>query len=57
VREEQTLRGNPAFAAAERTFATLPGFLAYCNRLPTGFATLAKRWRGVRTFPVELAQP
>lgn len=57
VRQEQTLRGDPAFAAAERTFATLPGFLAYCNRLPTPFATLARRWRAVRSFPVELAQP
>ena len=55
VREEQTLRSDPTFAAAERTFATLPGFLAYCNRLPTAFATLAKRWRRVRSFPVELA--
>jgi hypothetical protein len=57
VRQEQTLRGDPAFAAAERTFATLPGFLAYCNRLPTRFATLARRWRTVRSFPMELARP
>jgi hypothetical protein len=27
VREEQSLRADPVFAAAERTFATLPGFL------------------------------
>ena len=57
VRQEQTLRDDPTFAAAERTFATLPGFLAYCNRLPTGFATLARRWRSVRSFPLESAQP
>lgn len=56
VRQEQTLRDDPAFAAAERTFATLPGFLAYCNRLPTPFATLARRFRAVRAFPIELAQ-
>jgi len=57
VRQEQTLRDDPTFAAAERTFATLPGFLAYCNLLPTGFATLARRWRSVRSFPLESAQP
>ena len=57
VRQEQTLRDDPTFAAAERTFATLPGFLAYCNRLPAEFATLARRWRRVRRFPLELAQP
>ena len=36
VREAQTLRSDPVFAAAERTFATLPGFIEYCNRLPAG---------------------
>jgi len=55
VRQGQTLRADPAFAAAERTFATLPGFIAYCNRLPDGFATLARRVRRVRAFPIELA--
>ena len=57
VRQEQTLRGDPTFAAAERTFATLPGFLAYCRRLPTAFAPLARRWGRVRSFPLELAGP
>lgn len=55
VRQEQTLRADPAFAAAERTFATLPGFIAYCNRLPADFAALARRLRHVQRFPVELA--
>ena len=55
VRSEQTLRDDPAFAAAERTFATLPGFIDYCNRLPDGFGTLLRRSRIVRRFPVELA--
>jgi hypothetical protein len=55
VRQEQTLRADPAFAAAERTFATLPGFIAYCNKLPPDFATLARRLRRVAAFPVELA--
>lgn len=55
VRAEQTLRDDPAFAAAERTFATLPGFIDYCNRLPDGFTTLLRRFRALRRFPVELA--
>jgi len=55
VRQEQTLRADPAFAAAERTFATLPGFLAYCNKLPADFATLARRMRRTDAFPIELA--
>jgi hypothetical protein len=55
VRAEQTLRDDPAFAAAERTFATLPGFIAYCNRLPDGFATLLLRSRRLTQFPVDLA--
>jgi hypothetical protein len=55
VREQQTLRGDPVFAAAERTFATLPGFLAYCDRLPPDFASLARRLRRTRSFPLELA--
>lgn len=56
VRGEQTLRDDPAFAAAERTFATLPGFIAYCNELPTGFRTLRRRLRTLKAFPVELEQ-
>jgi hypothetical protein len=55
VREEQTLRDDPVFAAAERTFATLPGFIEYCNELPRGFGALLRRFRHVREFPLELA--
>jgi hypothetical protein len=55
VREEQTLRDDPVFAAAEHTFATLPGFIGYCNKLPNGPLALLRRFRGVRQFPVELA--
>ena len=55
VRAEQTLRTDPHFAAAERTFATLPGFIAYCNRLPQGVVALGRRLRSVRRFPLELA--
>lgn len=56
VRAEQTLRADPVFAAAERTFATLPGFLRYCTKLPTHPASLARRLVTVDRFPVELAE-
>ena len=56
VREDQTLREDPAFAAAERTFATLPGFIAYCNALPTSFGELRRRARSLDAFPLELEQ-
>ena len=56
VREAQTLRDDPAFAAAERTFATLPGFIAYCNVLPRELPTLLRRLRTTDAFPIELAQ-
>jgi hypothetical protein len=55
VREEQTLRADPHFAAAERTFATLPGYIGYCNKLPRGIPTLVHRLRTVTRFPLELA--
>ncbi len=57
LREEQTLRAEPRFAAAERTFATLPGFIAYCDALPRDLASLLRRLRAVRQFPLELAAP
>lgn len=56
VRQEQTLRSDPAFAAAERTFATLPGFIGYCNALPTDPLALLRRLRRLKEFPVELEQ-
>jgi hypothetical protein len=56
VREAQTLRRDPLFAAAERTFATLPGFIAYCNALPRDLRALARRLRALKTFPLELEQ-
>ncbi len=55
VREEQTLRTDPVFAAAERTFASLPGFISYCNQLPTSFPALVRRLRSTRQFPMNLA--
>jgi hypothetical protein len=57
VRQEQTLRADPRFAAAERTFATLPGFIGYCAKLPASPAALARRLRRVREFPLDLALP
>ena len=56
LRREQTLGGDPAFAAAERTFATLPGFIAYCNALPTDWRGLHRRLRRLQAFPIELSQ-
>jgi len=53
VREEQTLRSDPHFAAAERTFATLPGFIGYCHVLPTGFRPLLRRLRTLARYPLE----
>ena len=50
VREQGALRDDPRFAAAERQFATLPGFLAYCNGLPRGFAALLRRLCALREF-------
>jgi hypothetical protein len=55
VRPQPALRGDPVFAAAERTFATLPGFMAYCRRLPPGPLALARRLLAVRSFPLQLA--
>jgi hypothetical protein len=55
VRQHQTLRADPLFAAAERTFATLPGFVGYCAKLPTGLRALLLRARRQHTFPLELA--
>jgi hypothetical protein len=52
VREEQTLRADPRVARAERTFATLPGFIGYCLTLPRSLPALARRWRAVREFPL-----
>ncbi|MDX2089872.1 MAG: hypothetical protein SFX73_18595 [Kofleriaceae bacterium] len=57
VRAEQSLRADPVFALAEQQFATLPGFLRYCVRLPTSPLALAHRLRTVHAFPVELADP
>ncbi len=53
ARAEQTIRADPHFAAAERTFATLPGFIEYCNRLPTGLVPLVRRFRRLDRFPID----
>ncbi len=55
VRQEQTLRADPVYAAAERTFATLPGFIDYCNKLPRDFSALLRRLRSLDRFPLEMA--
>lgn len=50
-----TLRDDASYVAAERTFATLPGFIEYCGKLPTSVPRLLVRHRRVQRFPVELA--
>ena len=50
---ESRLRSDPSYAAAERTFASLPGFVDYCAALPTGFAALYRRYGALERFPVE----
>jgi hypothetical protein len=55
VREEQSLRDDESFAAAEKTFASLPGFIAYCHKLPTSVPVLMRRLRTLERFPIELA--
>ena len=57
VRQEQSLRADPIFAAAERTFATLPGFLRYAAKLPSSPTALARRLFGQKQFPLDLAEP
>jgi hypothetical protein len=52
VRQEQTLRNDPYFAAAEKQFATLPGFIEYCNTLPVDVATLVRRLRSIDRYPL-----
>jgi len=52
VRQEQTLRNDPYFAAAEKQFATLPGFIDYCNTLPSDIGTLVTRLRSVARYPL-----
>ena len=52
LRQEQTLRADPHFAAAERTFATLPGFIDYCATLPSRFGELLQRRRRLKRFPI-----
>jgi hypothetical protein len=56
VREEQTLRRDPNYAAAESTFASVPGFVEYCCRLPSDAPALLLRYARTRLFPLEMAR-
>ncbi len=47
-----TLRDDPHFVAAERTFAALPGFVDYCAALPTSPVRLLARHRRTKRFPM-----
>jgi hypothetical protein len=50
---EQTLRDDPHAAAAERTFATLPGYLRYSSALPISLSALVRRYRSIDRFPLD----
>jgi hypothetical protein len=56
-RQDGALRSDPHSAGAERTFATLPGFLRYCCRLPRSPRANLRRLRRVDRFPLEWAEP
>jgi hypothetical protein len=49
---DQDLREDASFAAAERTFASLPGFVDYAAALPDGFVALFRRYRSLERFPI-----
>jgi len=53
ARAEQTIRSDPHFAAAEQTFATLPGFIDYCLHLPATLPALTRRLRATHRFPID----
>ncbi len=53
VREQGALRRDPVYVAAERTFATLPGFIIYAAALPRDVKQLWRRLRSTPRFPVE----
>ncbi len=48
------LRDDPSYVAAEATFATLPGFIDYCCKLPADVSTLARRHRELEAFPIDM---
>lgn len=50
---EQTLRDDLHSVAAERTFASLPGYLTYCAALPNSVPALYRRYRSIERFPLE----
>ena len=52
VRTEQPLRRDPHFAAAERQFASMPGYIAWCHMLPTSVAGGVRHLLTVRQFPL-----
>ena len=51
VRQEQTLRDDERFSAAERTFATLPGFLRLLRTPPDGAGRPAPPFRHAAAVP------
>ncbi len=52
IRQEQTIRDEPHFAAAEKQFAQLPGFISYAGELPQDAPSLLRHLRDVKRFPI-----
>jgi hypothetical protein len=50
---DQTLREDPHAGAAERTFASLPGYITYSASLPRSVPALYRRYRSVDRFPLD----
>jgi hypothetical protein len=50
---DQTLRDDPHAVAAERTFASLPGYITYSASLPRSVPALLRRYRSIDRFPLE----
>ena len=55
VREQGALRKDPHFSAAERTFASLPGFISYASAMPKRPGRLLGRFLRTSKFPIDEA--
>ena len=52
-----TVAADTVAISPDYRFATLPGFIDYCQRLPTELGVLLRRLRSTDRFPLELASP
>lgn len=56
-REVASAGQDPQFVAAAATFAALPGYLDWCQGLPTSLPGLLLRFARVRRFPLTAGRP